>query len=93
MDLQSSSGTTVDIQSRTQTNFDDCIDSCAAYTDSWKAGGSVGAGPCAGVTFNALIPSFSYNDLRCFLKVDSGDLVFQTQVLENVMASARLVSS
>ncbi|KAH9203080.1 hypothetical protein DL95DRAFT_529797 [Leptodontidium sp. 2 PMI_412] len=93
-DLQSSGSATVDIQSRIQDTFDDCINSCAEYTDSWIAGGRAGAGPCVGATFNALIPDWPYNNLRCFLKAENGGgpLKFTSQVLENVMASALLVT-
>jgi len=43
---------------------------------------------------NALIPGWPYNNLRCFLKAENGGgpLVFSSQVLENVMASAILVT-
>ncbi|PVH73863.1 hypothetical protein DL98DRAFT_659174 [Cadophora sp. DSE1049] len=93
-DLQSSGSTTVDIKSEIQATFDDCIDSCAEYTDNWIAGGRAGVGPCAGATMNALIPGWPPNNLRCFLKAENGGgpLVFSSQVLENVMASAILVT-
>ncbi|KAL2075251.1 hypothetical protein VTL71DRAFT_194 [Oculimacula yallundae] len=93
-DLQSPSNAVVDISNRLTNNFNECIAACVEYTDQWIEGGKAGVGPCAGVAFNTLIPSWTFNNMRCYLKAENGGgkLGFQNQQLENVMASAILVS-
>lgn len=87
-DLQSILDDSVDIRSLVVTGLDECLSNCVAFNVAAISTGIVGR--CRGVTYNEYIPSFTYNNHRCYLK-NGTNMVFMQQEPANIMASALLV--